>query len=168
MIVSISGRLSDRSVALSWQTKDARLHVWVDPQTLEPAGRIAYKNALVDRHQPGHFETRKLWLDKRNGSGPSPTGEAFNTAVRIARENKLIEAFLAAEQADIEARRATMHAELRDSHVAGMANEILEALCAFVGQYDTDRNTWPDDVVELLDQGTKVIAKAYGPIKGRQ
>ena len=39
---------------------------------------------------------------------------------------------------------------------------LLNALRGFVDQYDTDRRTWPDDMVELLDEGHYALAAATG------
>lgn len=65
---------SDIQASASWQMDGARYHVWFDLRTKEiqkdlsigrhaARGRILYKNPLVDRRHPDHFETRRLDAD---------------------------------------------------------------------------------------------------------
>ncbi len=39
---------------------------------------------------------------------------------------------------------------------------LLEALRGFVDEYDTDRGTWPDDMIPQLDRAHYVIAAVTG------
>ena len=39
---------------------------------------------------------------------------------------------------------------------------LLDALRGFLDEYDDDRNTWPDDMVTLLDNGHYALAAATG------
>lgn len=45
---------------------------------------------------------------------------------------------------------------------AGDTTLLLQALRGFVDEYDTDRGTWPDDMVQLLDAGHYAISAATG------
>lgn len=51
-----------------------------------------------------------------------------------------------------------------ESSVYGPSNEdlLLWALRAFVDEYDTDRRTWPDDMVDKLDNAHWTISEVTG------
>src|ERR1700761_2795267 len=43
--------------------------------------------------------------------------------------------------------------------------KLLGALGNFVNEYDNDRNTWPDDMVDILDTAHEAIAETTGELR---
>lgn len=109
--VEITGSLNDR-IGLGWQADGARFHIWLNPDTLEPItvrkgwradaptvpDWTLYKNPLVARGQPGHFDTRRLDGTKRSNA------TMIGDAIAHAKAHKLVEAWRAGEAAKERAR----------------------------------------------------------------
>ena len=156
-----------KQVALNWKTSEARYHVWVNRETLNPVadlvGRrgVCYKNAIVDRGQPGHFETRHLSLNSK------PNAEAFARAQQIARNNKLVEVLLAHEAAEHERRRLGSrpgrHVQ-RDRRIEEAGPDLLAALRAIVSDYKslTDLSKAGDVAHMMARRAQAAIARTVG------
>lgn len=43
---------------------------------------------------------------------------------------------------------------------------LIEALSRFVDEYDRDRATWPDDMVDKLDNAHRVVSEVTGLPRG--
>lgn len=52
-----------------------------------------------------------------------------------------------------------------EANEANAKDLLLEALRGFVDEYDTDRGTWPKDMVTLLDRGHAAIAAATNGVR---
>ncbi len=159
--VSLSHRskFEDR-VALNWRTSEARYHVWVKLDTLEPTGDyvgrrgICYKNSLVGIREPGYFETRKLSLDSK------PNAEAFKRAQQIARNNKLVEVLLAHEAAEHERKVEAERDAARLHRIKEAGPDLLAALQQLLAAVDHGRG-W-QDTDPARDAARAAIALADG------
>ena len=50
----------------------------------------------------------------------------------------------------------------RDASEPSNEDMLLAALLGFVEEYDTDRRSWPDDMVALLDRAHDTISAVTG------
>ncbi len=153
-----------KQVALNWKTSEARYHVWVNRETLNPVadlvGRrgVCYKNAIVDRGQPGHFETRHLSLNSK------PNAEAFARAQQIARNNKLVEVLLAHEAAEHERKVEAEQQAIRLRRIEEAGPDLLAALRAIVSDYKslTDLSKAGDVAHMMARRAQAAIARTVG------
>jgi hypothetical protein len=139
----------------------ARYHRWyfipkgATPDTMEPSDNTLYVNPPlgIEYRREGWFDTKKLKCD-------GPTARPLLVAAwSIALQENVIEKAIAdleaKAQAEIEARRQAMILVRKQA----VAAELYDALRGFRDEYG-DRDTWPEDMVSLLDNADAVLKLA--------
>jgi hypothetical protein len=153
---------SPKRYALCWECEGFRFHRWYSLPN-NPDDNTVYKNPPLKTEYKGagYFDTRRLSAES------APTRAMLVAAMAVVIRDGLIENALANEE---KKRLALLEQERleRIEHYKRMAGPALyDALKGFRDEY-ADRDTWPDDMVSLLENADAVLKLAVeGPEGGR-
>lgn len=140
---------SNHHISVGWQFEGANYHIWIWSGKFDPMGTL-FKNPLVDRGQPGYFDTRRLNPIKARNA------DMIAIAFAIVKTSNLLEK----AKAEFEAKAIIEQAET-DAIIARRQRgfELFEQMRAYT-KNDPALGGWSmsigrDDMLALLELAPK-------------
>lgn len=133
---------SDYNIAVGWQFEGANYHIWIWSGKFDSTGTL-FKNSLVDRGQPGYFDTRKL------NPTNSRNADMIAIAFAIVKSSRLLEK----AKAEFEAKMLADQTET-DAIIArrNRGRELFDAMRVYVAKPNGNLiELSHDDMLALLE-----------------